>query len=402
MNSTLHSLPPRIALIGISGYGNIHLQLAQRFRDRGEIVIVAATVINPEEVPADLADLREFGCEIFGDYETMLKAYAGRIDLCLIPTGIHWHARMTIAALEAGANVLVEKPLSGVRCEVEAVQAAERASGCFVAVGFQDYYEPSTAWLKQHLLNGDIGKIESVKFLGMWPRPREYFCRNGWAGRLRVEGKAVFDSPLSNAFAHFAMLSLYFAGRTLAGVAESELLDGQLWRAHAIETFDSAIVRLRTPDKIELWFGVTHACHDTVEPEILITGERGTAGWRYEKETWWCGTDGVLHRRELPDAHGARLAMMETTLRRLTDSTAMICTSVLAGRHTQVVESLHAAIPVMNFPPSEVIWSGEGDAAVPTQIGFESALFVASRSRSLLVSSNAAVTRADASIEIRQ
>ena len=37
----------------------------------------------------------------------MLSAHEGGIDLCLIPTGIHWHARMTIAALRAGANVLV-------------------------------------------------------------------------------------------------------------------------------------------------------------------------------------------------------------------------------------------------------------------------------------------------------
>ena len=218
----------------------------------------------------------------------------------------------------------------------------------------------------------------------MWPRPREYFSRNGWAGRLRIDGKAVFDSPLSNAFAHFAMLSLYFAGDTLAGVAESELIDGQLWRAHAIETFDSAVVRLRTPDEIDLWFGVTHACHDTVEPEILITGDRGTAGWRYEKEAWWCGADGVVYRRKLPDAHGARLVMMETALRRLTDPTTMICTSVLAGRHTQVVESLHASIPVVDFPFDGVVWQGDGDAGIPALVGFEAALLTANHSGSLL------------------
>ena len=103
---------PRVALIGISGYGRIHLQLARECRDRGEVEIVAATVINQEEEAQNVAELRQHGCEIFADYREMLGAFRGRIDLCLIPTGIHWHTRMTIAALEAGANVLLHAMLS--------------------------------------------------------------------------------------------------------------------------------------------------------------------------------------------------------------------------------------------------------------------------------------------------
>src|SRR5690606_37279986 len=112
----------------------------------------------------------------------MLREQRGRIDLCLIPTGIPWHARMTIAALRAGANVLVEKPLAGSIAEVEAVHAEEKRSGKFVAVGFQDLYDPGTAWLKKELVSGTIGTIQAVRFLGLWPRRRSYFTRNEWAG----------------------------------------------------------------------------------------------------------------------------------------------------------------------------------------------------------------------------
>lgn len=379
MNPTPRSQLPRVALIGITGYGAVHLNLARECRDRGELVIVAATVINPADVPDEVADLQRGGCEIFSDYEAMLAAHAGRIDLCLVPTGIHWHARMTIAALRVGANVLVEKPLSGVMEEVRAVQAAERAADRFVAVGFQDYYEAGTSWLKQHLLDGAIGPLRSIRFLGMWPRPRAYFRRNGWAGKLRLGDQAVFDSPLSNAFAHFAMLSLYFAGRTLDDVAKPELIDGELFRAHDIETFDTAIARLRSSEGVDLWFGVTHACHGVVEPEIMITGEHGTAGWRYEQEAWWSGADGVVHRKQLCDAHGARRAMMATTLNRLTNPAASICTTELASRHTRMVEALHDGIPVLNFSTDLVVWSGEGEAAIPAAKGFEQALLTASR-----------------------
>ena len=163
---------PRLALIGISGYGRIHLQLARECRDRGELDLVAVTVINPVEEAENIAELQAHGCAIYSDYEKMLAAHANALELCLIPTGIPWHARMTIAALRAGANVLVEKPLAGSVAEVEAIYAEEQRSGRFVAVGFQDLYEPGTTWLKEELIKGTIGRIESVRFLGLWPRRR--------------------------------------------------------------------------------------------------------------------------------------------------------------------------------------------------------------------------------------
>ena len=113
---------PRLAVIGISGYGKIHLELARACRDRGEADLVAAVVINPDEEAANVAELRAHGCAIYATHEEMLRRHAGQIDVCLIPTGIHWHVRMTLAALRAGANVLVEKPLAGSLDGIAAVQ----------------------------------------------------------------------------------------------------------------------------------------------------------------------------------------------------------------------------------------------------------------------------------------
>jgi predicted dehydrogenase len=52
---TVPSTPARIAIIGVSGYGSIHLQLARESRDRGEIRITAAAIINPQEETAVIA-----------------------------------------------------------------------------------------------------------------------------------------------------------------------------------------------------------------------------------------------------------------------------------------------------------------------------------------------------------
>lgn len=366
---------PQLALIGISGYGRVHLQLARECRERGELDIAAVTVINPQEEAGNIALLQAHGCRIFSDYREMLREFRGRIDLCLIPTGIAWHARMTIAALEAGANVLVEKPLAGSTAEVQAIREVERRTGRFVAVGFQDFYEPGSAWLQAELQRGVIGGIRSVRFLGLWPRDRAYFARNDWAGRLQVDGVPVFDSPLNNAFAHFVMLSLFFAGAETA--ATPVALDGvELFRAHAIESFDTCVITAHTPQGVRLWFGTSHASRETVEPEIRITGTEGEACWRYEAETWWRRADGTTQQRKLLDAHGARRAMLSATLRRLRDASVPVCTTEMAGQHTALIEAAHRQSAIVDFSPASVHWRGPNGAGsqVPEVPGMAAAL----------------------------
>lgn len=383
------SHPVRVAIIGVSGYGSIHLQLTREARERGEIRLTAATIINPEEETETIAELRAHGTEIFDDYRAMFASHRGKLDLCLIPTGIHWHSRMTIAALEAGANVLVEKPLAGSSEEVAAIRAAEARSGRFVAVGFQDYYEAGASWLKAEIDRGVIGTPTAVRFLGVWPRPRSYFTRNDWAGRLQVGGVAVMDSPLNNAFAHFVMLGLYFAGEEAFALERAELL-----RAHAVESFDTAVVRFHTERGVRLWFGVSHACTEVIEPEIVITGSRGRAGWRYEKEAWWSADDDRSSRRDLADITGARREMFRCVLARLRDPSVRICTSELASRHTALVEGLHRGAEIVTVPPGQISWVGVNGAGsqVPDIQGLGPALRLAYLTGRSLAESNFSIT----------
>lgn len=363
---------PRLALIGISGYGRIHLELARGVRDRGEAEIAAAAVINAAEEAANVAELQGKGCAIYTDYRDMLREHAGRIDLCLIPTGIHWHARMTLAALAAGANVLVEKPLAGSSADAQAMRAAEMTAGRFVAVGFQDTYDPGTRWLIDHLRQGAIGEVRTVRFLGIWPRPRAYFLRNNWAGRLTIDGVPVLDSPLNNAFGHFVMLSLLCAGEDDAVLEPGGV---ELYRAHDIESFDTAVVNARTARGVRLWFGVSHVSHTALEPEIVIEGTAGTAGWRYETEAWFRNASGRQHQPVL-DQHATRRLMMTAALQRLRDPAIPVCTTAMAARHTNLIESIHRAGQVAALPPDRITWlAKDGPAsALPAMAGLDAAL----------------------------
>ena len=352
---------PHLAIVGISGYGRIHLDLVREWANRGSARLVGAVVINPHEEQLAVAELRQLGCRIYPSHEKMWEHEAGQIDLCLIPTGIHLHATMTIAALRAGANVLVEKPLAGSVADADSIRAAERASGRFVAVGFQDVYAHSTAWLSGVLRSGRIGEIRSVRSLCVWPRPQRYFQRNDWAGRLLVNGFPVHDSPLNNACAHFALLSLVLGGG--AGDEGPLRLDSaELYRARAIESFDTAAVQLTTAAGTKIWLGASHSSQVDHPPEIVIEGTAGSARWVYESSAAWRNSAGAGETRALGSQHTVRREMMASVLRRLSDPTAEICTTTLAARHTALIEAVHAWAPVAIIPSGEITWSAAPDS----------------------------------------
>src|SRR5262249_61247947 len=71
----------------------------------------------------------------YHDYRDMLKEKD--LDIVLIGTPDHWHALQMIAAVEAGADVYVQKPVSVDVLEGEAMLAAARKTKRVVQVGTQ-------------------------------------------------------------------------------------------------------------------------------------------------------------------------------------------------------------------------------------------------------------------------
>jgi len=270
---------PRIALIGVTGYGRIHLDELKTLVNTRKAELTAATVINPEDAPEQMAWLRQTGAEIFPDYREMLHSFGNQLDLCCIPTAISMHRPMVEAALSAGANVLVEKPLAG--CPEDAcaiVEAGERKKR-FVAVGFQAVWSPLTGLLLDAIHGGTLGRVRKIAVRGLWPRPRSYFARNGWAGRLRDSHGIVNDSPANNALAHFLNLALLFSGPAPYRCARVAEVVAERIRVNEIENYDTILAEITADTGTEIFYAVSHAAGEAFEPRLDIVGENGTAMW---------------------------------------------------------------------------------------------------------------------------
>ncbi|MEO6992529.1 MAG: hypothetical protein ABI273_02765, partial [Lacunisphaera sp.] len=277
---------------------------------------------------------------------------------------------------------------------VAAIRAAEQLSGKFVAVGFQDLYSPVNRWLKEQLCAGAIGRLHTVRFLGLWPRPASYFTRNAWAGRLHAQGTQVLDSPLNNAFAHFVTLSLYFAGTELESAANVQIESAELLRANAIESFDTSVVKARSSDGVAFWFGATHTCHEIHEPEIHLEGTAGRVEWKHEQSCAIFHADGRKEERQLPDITANRQSMFAAVLKKIQSPETIICTTALAECHTAFVEAVHAAARVQTVPAALINWETQfaNTPSVPVVRGLEAALLRAFADQSLLQQTGFIVT----------
>ena len=149
----------RTAVIGAGVMGQQHLRA---LADVPHAEVVA--LVDPD-AQARESVAKEFGVpSIYGDAASMLKEE--RPDYVVVSSPPLYHAEQTIAAFEAGAHVLCEKPLCMSVAEAEAmIDAAKRAGGQFT-VGYHHRQCARYRSLKRFLKAGRLGEIYHTRVWG--------------------------------------------------------------------------------------------------------------------------------------------------------------------------------------------------------------------------------------------
>ena len=356
------------AIIGISGYGNVHYSDLLQFCREGLIELCGATVINRPEEAEKCAVLESMGCRIYDDYQVMLKELSGKIDFCSIPTGIPMHREMTVFALQNHINVLVEKPAAPDMESIEAMQEAEKKSGCFAAVGFQYNYHKTTHDLKALLLSGELGKIKYLKGYCLWPRNSSYYSRNGWSGKLSHNGRTVNDTPFSNATAHYLMLLLYFAGTALEKGAMPVKVSGSLRKAvREIESCDTAELHYTLDNGLTLDYYCSHSCRKEAGPLLKIECEKGTVFWTMNKITIKTAeSERIVDVRT--GAFESKEEMWRSFFDRVSGKKSFVTDLALAACHTKAVDLALSELPIQISGDAQLIKNDEDNTfryAVP-------------------------------------
>lgn len=101
------------------------------------------------------------GAGVYTDYSELLKDDS--IDLVHICTPNKSHARITVAALEAGKHVMCEKPMAKTPADALIMAEAAKRTGKKLTIGYQNRYRSDSQYLKNLCGDGELGEIYYAK-----------------------------------------------------------------------------------------------------------------------------------------------------------------------------------------------------------------------------------------------
>jgi predicted dehydrogenase len=225
------------------------------------------------------------------------------LEAVVNPTPIHLHETITSQCLSANVQVWLEKPA------VPTIQAYDRlvrevsAHGMAVPVCFNALFTHQVQRLKAELVAGKYGRIRRIKGLGAWTRPRSYFTRNDWAGRVMRDGQWILDGSLNNALSHLLSQNLFFGGPTQEGMAELEQVTGEVYRCNPIEGDDLSCSRLVTRQGFEILTYTALVAPQEIAPITVIETDRARIHYEDFSRVRIFHASGEIEERESYQEH---------------------------------------------------------------------------------------------------
>jgi len=129
---------------------------------------------------AEEAAIRVGSGAIAGSFNEILRDPA--VDIVSIASYDDQHFEQTLAALEAGKNVFVEKPLCRTLHEARGIAAAQRSSGRLLQSNLVLRASPLYRWLKSAIDSGELGRIYAIDGDYLYGRIEK--ITKGWRGNV--------------------------------------------------------------------------------------------------------------------------------------------------------------------------------------------------------------------------
>ena len=271
----------RVIQVGIGGIGHGHFR---RLLENERYQMVACCDAYPErrDVRESMAAAESAGIPFFTDYRVAFRKFEA--DVAFICTPHHWHAPMTVAALERGMHVFVEKPATTSVEDARKMVEAQKKARKVVTVGFSPVAGAECIGLKNHIARGDLGEIQAVVAVVNWYRADDYYTRADWVGRKKVAGKWCRDGVIYNQASHTMAAALMLANTSPGPVfSAGKGARAALYRAHPVETLEMedlgcAVIELDGPSRPTLYFYAT-TCNPGEKgiTWVKVFGEKGAA-----------------------------------------------------------------------------------------------------------------------------
>ena len=248
---------------GILGCGVIGPHHARAIAGLQSAELVAVADVVPE-LAEKLAG--EYGCSPYPSLEEMLSSVDLDAVCTCTPSGMH--AEDAITALEAGKDVVIEKPVDVTLKAADRLLEVQRVTGGKVAVVRQHRFDAATQAVHEAVGRGEFGRLTSGSAEVRWWRSQSYYDSGGWRGTWELDGGGV----LINQAIHSIDLLQWLMGPVVEVTAYTGLL------AHErIEVEDTAVAILKFAGGALGTIVATTAAYPGLTATIAVHGDRGSA-----------------------------------------------------------------------------------------------------------------------------
>ncbi|HZZ42528.1 MAG TPA: Gfo/Idh/MocA family oxidoreductase [Tepidisphaeraceae bacterium] len=268
----------RVAIVGCGGIAQAHMLALSTFPD---VEVVAGVDTDPArlEVMKDKWGIQK----VYADWKTMLKEIKPDAVSVCTPNGVH--AQPTIDALNAGAHVIVEKPMAMNPKECQKMIDTAKKANKKLVIGFQYRYHPSTEFLTREREAGTFGNVLYVKCQAL---RRRGIPNWGVFGRKELQG----GGPMIDIGVHCIEMAHYVMGspKPVAAVGNTWTYLGDKpgnvasqwpnWDYKTYTVEDLAIGHIRFDNGAILQIEASFAAH--IEKDVWnfsLMGDKGGAQW---------------------------------------------------------------------------------------------------------------------------
>ena len=146
----------KVGIVGMQGIGHPHAE-SHKADKLSNLVAICDAVKERADAGAE-----KYGCKAYYSLKDMLDGEPD-LDVVDVATGGlengSWHCDPAIQAMEAGKNVLVEKPLSSEVTEARAMVALAAEKDVYLGCNLNHYFTPPAERAKQYMNDGEVGEL---------------------------------------------------------------------------------------------------------------------------------------------------------------------------------------------------------------------------------------------------
>ena len=256
----------KYALIGCGRIAVNHIKAAVN----NHLEIVAVCDVLSEAMEALLAKYvleKDVSIQRYTDYKAMLAEHP-ELQLISIATESGIHAEIALACIDAGVNIIIEKPMAMSMADADEIIRRSEEKGVKVSACHQNRFNVAVQELRRALETGRFGKLSHGSIHVRWNRDRAYYAQAPWRGTWAQDGGCLMNQCI-----HGIDLLRWMMGdevEEVYGVTKQQFHDYL-----QCEDIGMAVVKFKN-GAVGTIEGTTNVYPKNLEETLYLFGETGT------------------------------------------------------------------------------------------------------------------------------